>query len=310
MSPRNVVPWISMACGTLLIATGIVSATSDDAASAQDSTPLAAYAELATVGYPELRLVATDSGFSSPSEIASGRYLIVLENDLTPTEEGAVTDVNILQIPAGASIDELNALIETGGTTPPDWFDQIVSLGGFNVEAGETGYGVVDLPAGEWYVGVGDTNPYVPLTVTGNADATPSAVASPPTDITLHLSDFAFDLPEHLPAGTQVWHTENVGDQQHELILYKTDDLLTVNQVIAALTLPEGETPPPGVPDPSSFELLATGLKTMSPGREIWTEFDLEPGHYVALCFNVDAETATPHAAHGMIDIFSVNASE
>src|SRR5215208_431894 len=99
MSPRNVVPWISMACGTLLVAAGIVSAT---------------------LGDPELRLVATDSGFSAPSELAAGRYLVVLENDLTPSEEGAVTDVNILQLPAGVSIDELNGLIETNGTTAPE----------------------------------------------------------------------------------------------------------------------------------------------------------------------------------------------
>lgn len=310
MSPRRVVPWISMACGTLLIAAGIVSATANDSASAQVSTPLAAYAELATVSYPELRLVATDNGFSSPSEVASGRYLVVLENDLTPSDDSAVTDVNLLQIPTGASIDELNDLIETGGTTAPAWFDEIVSLGGFNVDAGKTGYGVIDLPAGEWYIGVGDTNPYVPLTVTGNTDATPSAIASPPTDITLHLSDFAFDLPEHLPSGSQIWHTENVGTQQHELIIYKTDDLLTIDQVIAVLTLPEGEAPPPTVPDPSSFELLSTGLKTMSPGREIWTEFNLDPGFYVALCLNLDAATASPHAAHGMIDIFSVGDDE
>jgi hypothetical protein len=309
MSLRNVVPWISMACGTLLVAAGIVSATLEDTTTAQASTSLAAYAELERVGYPELRLVATDGGFSAPSKVAAGRYLVVLENDLTPSEEGAVTDVNILQLPAGVSIDELNGLIETAGA-PPAWFDDIVSLGGFNVDAGETGYGVIDLPTGEWSIGIGDTNPYVPLTVTGNINVTPAAVATPEADITLHLSDFAFDIPGQILAGTQVWHTENVGSQQHELVLYKTEELLTADQVIAALTLPEGETPPPGVPDPSSIERLSAGLKTMSPGREIWTELDLEPGFYVALCINLDAETGAPHAMHGMIDIFTVGSDE
>src|SRR4051794_15334024 len=119
MSPRNVVPWISMACGTLLVAAGIVSATLNDERSANASAPSAATSTLETLGYPELRLVATDGGFSAPSEVAAGRYLVVLENDLTPSEEGAVTDVNILQLPEGVSIDELNGLADASNTTLP-----------------------------------------------------------------------------------------------------------------------------------------------------------------------------------------------
>jgi hypothetical protein len=114
------------------------------------------------------------------------------------------------------------------------------------------------------------------------------------------------DLPETLPAGPQVWHAANVGTQQHEMVLIRTPDVLTVDEVITLLTLPEGEDPPPGLPDPSTIEFLTDGLKTMSPGREIWVELMLAPGNYAAYCPNPDPETGQPHGLLGEIHVFSV----
>jgi hypothetical protein len=306
MKHRTLLPWLGVFCGALLIAAGLVSAFWERTTSAQAATPTAAESPLANLGYPELRLIATDEGFEAPREVSAGRYLVVLENQKTPGSAGSVSDVNLLQLPAGVALDQLNALLGGEAGSIPDWFGGIVSLGGFNVDAGETGYAVIDLSAGEWFIGIGDTNPYTALTVTGHTGATPTPMNDPESDITVHLSDFAFDLPDELPVGRLVWHAENVGTQQHELVIYKTPDLLTVEQVIAVLSLPEGSAPPAGVPDPSTFELLSAGLKTMSPGRELWVEMDFAPGSYVALCLNVDAATGAPHAAHGMIHVFTV----
>ncbi len=271
---------------------------------AQEATP--APSVLASLGYPELHLVVTDTGPDVPTEIVAGRHLVVLENRGTTNGPAAVSDVNLLRLPEGVSLDDLNALLTSSDGTVPEWFHQIDSAGGFNVVAGMTGYAVIDLEAGDWYIGIGDTNPYTLLTVTAGPMASPAPTVDPPADLSIDLKEFVVDLPATLPAGPQVWHAANVGVQQHEMILIRTPDVLTVDEVITLLTLPEGEEPPAGLPDPSTIEFLADGLKTMSPGREIWVQMDLTPGNYAAYCPNPDTETGQPHGLLGEIHVFEV----
>lgn len=254
---------------------------------------------LAGLGYPELRIVVTDEGAEVPAETPAGRLLIVLDN-----RSGEVSDVNLLQLPEGVALDDLNALLTAEGGEVPAWFADIDSAGGFNVAPGATGYGVVDLEPGAWYIGVGDFNPYASLTVTGGA-AVPRD--EPPADLSLQAREFTLGLPERLPAGLQVWHVANTGEQLHEIQLIRTPELLTVEQVLTILSLPEGEELPAGMPDPTTFEFLAEGAKTISPGREIWIEMDLAPGNYVAICATPDPESGQPHAALGETHIFTVS---
>ena len=267
----------------------------------QDATS-ATESRLASLGYPEYRIVATDDGPQFPETVVGGRLLIALEN-----QSSARSDVTFIQLPAGITLADLDAAFANPDAGAPDWFGDIVSTGGFNVDAGETGYGVLDLTPGEWLIGVGDTNPFVPLTVTGDAAEATTDGADPDADITLQLDAHAIDLPEQLPAGPQVWHGVNSSTDSHEVVLIKTPELLTPEQVIAAASLPEGTAPEPGEPDPATFEFVAAGLKTMSSGHEIWVELDLEPGYYVAICFSPDPATGQPHALLGELDIFTVS---
>ncbi len=274
---------------------------------AQDASPVAPISGLAALGYPELRLVATDTGFESPDEVPAGRYLIVLENQGTPGGPAQVSDVNLIQLPPGVHIDELNALLLEGGATPPAWFGEIVSTGGFYVEAGETGYAVLDLEPGDWYVGVGDANPFVPLTVTENTSATPGAFPDPVADVTVEYAEFALNLPDRIPAGNQVWHLSNAVDQQHALTFARTPELMTVEQVQAFVSQLDSGTPQAGIPDPASVEILTSELKNLSPGREIWVELELEPGAYAAICGIPDPGTGAPHVLLGEADTFIVD---
>jgi hypothetical protein len=58
---------------------------------------------------------------------------------------------------------------------------------------------------------------------------------------------------------------------------------------------------------PSGRDLLGIGgLGWLTPGATAWTEVDLEPGTYFALCYVFDPETGQPHVANGMVDVFTV----
>lgn len=276
-----------------------------DAAS-QQASPVATESRLASLGLPELRIVVTDEGAEVPEGVAAGRVHVVLENHGTPDGPAAVSDVNILQVPDGVTLDDLNAVMTSQTADVPDWFSDLDSAGGFNVPAGQIGHAVIDLEAGEWFIGVGDFNPYAALSVTADASATAVPVVDPASDVSVALGDFSNDLPDQLPAGPQVWHVTNTGQQPHEIALVRTPELVTVEQVMAIVLMPEGATPQPGEPDMSTFEFLPDTVKTLSPGREIWVEPSLEPGNYVSICSTTDPETGMPHLLLGEIRVFTV----
>ncbi len=102
----------------------------------------------------------------------------------------------------------------------------------------------------------------------------------------------------------------NTGEQPHFIVLVKGPDDLTMDDVMAILAADAtGGTPPPGVPNPETdFEDIAE-TSLLSAGKTMWLEFDLAPGTYVALCFFPDPETGMPHAALGMVQLFTVPAA-
>jgi hypothetical protein len=260
--------------------------------------------KFANLGYPELHLVVDDLGFEAPETIASGRYLVVLENLGTPFGPAAVSDVNFLQLPDGTSIDELNAALAGESGEVPAWFGEITSAGGFLAAAGETEYALIDFEAGEWYVGVGDANPYRSLTVT------PAAVSGPgysqPAELDIAFNEHVLALPQIVESGRQVWHVANESDEMHEIVLVRTPRLLTVDEVIDVMSVPAGEEAPDGVLDPTLLQFPAAGVKPISGGRELWVELNLEPGDYVAICLIPDAASGAPHALSGSIAPFTV----
>jgi hypothetical protein len=259
---------------------------------------------LAALGLPEFRVVVDDLRFDAPDRASAGRTLIVVENQGTPSGAAGVTDINFLKLPDGVSLQELNEGIGSEDGVLPDWYDDIVSTGGFKVPAGEIGFAVIDLQPGEWVVGAGDPNPFVPLTISGDSEV-PSA--EPRIDVEVDIVEFSLGLPDQLNSGNAIWHVMNSGTQPHEIMLVETPELLTVEQVVTILTLPEGEAPPPGIPHPDTLVFPPLGLQTMSAGQEIWVEMDLGPGFYVALCAVPDPESGAPHAALGEISVFSVS---
>ena len=133
-----------------------------------------------------------------------------------------------------------------------------------------------------------------PITV---QEATGAGVKEPTADLTVTLKDFAFDLPETLPAGPTTIKVVNDGPEPHEMNLLLLADGKTAADVMQYLGAPAG--PPPFTP--------VGGMNGLDPGSVGYVEFDFKPGNYVAIC-NIPSPHAggSPHFALGMIKAFTV----
>jgi hypothetical protein len=293
--------------------------------------PVAAQDEgqLAGLGLPELTFVVTEDGVEAPSEVPAGQYLVVLENQ-TQTD----VDLTFYQFPAGMSLDDVMAT-PVAEEEVPSWLFDVTIAGGTVAAAGETGRAVVNLGPGEWFIELfrgdeedaaaatpsvlEDATPQAgpieeeagaeeePLRLTVTAAASPVPVAEISAGVRVEMQDFAFTMPSEIPAGPQIWEVTNVGQQPHFIVIVKGPETLTMDQVQAILEAEmTGGTPPAGVPNPETDFADAGFVQLLSTGQSLWTEFDLAPGTYVALCFFPDEQTGAPHAALGMVTIFTV----
>lgn len=271
-------------------------------AAAQEATPPA---PAALAGYPELRIRATDDALELPTQVPAGRYLLTVEN-----ASGGLAGAYPIRRPAGLSAAEMQAGIQAAIATPegrvPEWFYETVAVGGPFAPPGAQTQTVVDLEPGPYGVLNPGTAVVATLEVLADPGATPVGQADPAADLAVEMREFAYvGLPERVAPGPQVWAVTNTGGQPHELALLRAPASSTFEQVMAALMAPPEATPPPGG---LGFADLAPvgGVGYLSPGRTAWGVLDLAPGTYVALCFVPDRATGLPHAAMGMVAVFTV----
>ena len=267
---------------------------------AQESTPGTSDSLLAGMGYPELLVEVDGETIQVPEQVPAGRTLITLANAGEESWHGF-----LLRRPEGITDEQIATDLGPESEAPPAWlFD--AAFPGFPGETlpGQSHQAVVDLTPGQYLV-IGDT--YQPFDVV-DAGATPEAtpMATPLADGTVRMFDFNFEVPDPVAPGRQVWEITNTGEQPHELLLARSPEPVTAEQMMELMAGESEEaTPMGGGPSFADLE-QAGGLGWLSPGATAWTEVDLTPGTYVALCFVPDPETMMPHVAMGMIAVFTV----
>ena len=118
---------------------------------------------------------------------------------------------------------------------------------------------------------------------------------------TVHVTakEYAFGLPQQVPAGTVRLHLMNQGKELHHAQIVRLDDGKTVDDLVRALKKP-------GPPPP--WLRLVGGPNATVPGQEANSTQTLEPGRYAALCF-IPATDGVMHALKGMIRAFEVTGS-
>ena len=272
---------------------------------AQDATPAPSRSSLGTLGYPELLVrVNGDDIELMDTPVAAGRTLVRLENVGEESWHGFM-----LRQPEDVTDEQVVADLGPDAEAPPAWLFE-ATYPGFPGETlpGETSLALVDLTPGRYLV-LGDT--VQPFEVFGDTDSPATPMGTPEADEpivdgTVRLFDFNFEFPETVVAGSQLWAVTNTGEQPHELLLARSPAPVTTEQVLELMASESEEaTPTGGGPSFGDFEPVG-GIGWLSPGATAWTEVNLTPGTYVALCFVFDPTTGLHHVAMGMVAVVTV----
>lgn len=285
---------------------------------AAQGTPAADGGGLGDLGYPEVHIVASESGFEVPEDIQAGTVLITLENR-APFPMG----FSLIQLPEGASPADLGPPpgAEAGaspaageeaapeGMFPPILYESTWAGGAFAFPGAPPAQAVVTLTPGEWLLMTPPEAGLPPqaFTVSGEAGEAPAA---PEGAVAVELDNFQIILPEQITAGPQIWEVTNIGDQPHEVFISSSPERLSVEDaemLLAFMMSPPEATPPPGLPNLEEF--VDVGFVAPISGEQTTlVEMNLEPGHYVAVCFLPEKESGDPHALEGMVTVFSIGA--
>lgn len=265
---------------------------------------------MTTLGYPELTVEVGPDGLNAPQSVEAGLHLVTLSSP-----EPYVAYLGIVETPEGLSNDELVfQALEAGRNDMPQ--EGWIYLGGTNTDnpGGEVSF-IIDLEPGDYHLAASYYEPYadseamsvVPLNVTAS-EATPGAAVEPPATVNLEETD---DLqyiisPETVESGPQLWKIENTGpDMAHHVVMMRVPDGATAPEIITEFNGMLAGTPPAG--DSIFAQGIWVGYAALqSGGKTTWSEFDLEPATYAVICFIMDHETGRPHAADGMVTVFTV----
>ena len=242
---------------------------------------------------------AHDYAFDGPTQLSTGWQTITLANLGSETHHlqfarlnDDVTPEQFFEALAAEGEGALRLATMTGGVgmIPP----------------GNTGAVLVDFTQPGDYVLLcflpnGEGVPHLALGMTDVlqvvSEAVEASAEEPIANLEVHMSDFAFDIPDTLPAGRQTWKVINDGPQPHEMILVKLNEGATFEQFVAELKT-NGEAYLPGVP--------IGGAQALNAGLASYLTYDLEPGDYAVICSVPDPETGEPHYMLGMAAGFTV----
>lgn len=306
---KRVGHWVTLVLVGVLagaLALGAVACDDDDdngngaeptATEAMDEEPT----EPAGAEIPSVEITGVDFAFEAPASIEGGVTEIVFTNAAEMEDHQA----QLLKLNEGVTMEDLAGVEDEAGLLA-----LVTPVGGPGTAAGGTSSNVLDLDPGNYAIvclipSPDDGIPHVQKGMVAPLEVTEPMVEAevPAADVSVGLSDFAFDAPASLPAGETVIDAVNNGPQPHELALLRIQDGSTYDEALDIILTPPGEGPPPEGPPPFSF----TGqVAVLGDGLSGQTTLDLTAGAYALLCFVTDPDSGLPHAALGMAQELTV----
>lgn len=252
------------------------------------SAPAAATPRVVTV-------TATDYAFQAPDTVMAGPTTIRLVN-----QGKELHHVALWRLEQGKTMADFFAAMQHEGP-PPAW---AIPVGGPNapVPGGEADASL-ELKPGRYmmicFIPSPDGKPHVMKGMSKEMMVVPAYGATstmPAADVTMTLSDYAFELSKPLTAGRHQIRVVNQAEQPHEVLLVALAPGKTPMDVAAWAEKPEG--PPPGRP--------IGGTVGLAKGLDNIITVELTPGEYGLICFLPDAKDGKPHFLHGMTRQFTV----
>ena len=244
---------------------------------------------------PQIVIEATADGIPFPEEMPEGAVEVTFTNN---SEESI--GLIFLLLNEGVTADDVMAVFMEGGEEAA--LELVTVIGIVAADPGSSSDStLMVLSPGNYMIFVESATGGVgTFTV---ADGPGEGAAPPPADVEVQLVDFAFNVPLSVAAGPQVWHIENIGEQNHEILVVPIPDDWDAGGLNQVLIDALG-----GGPEP---EIEPVGFASAGPGGETWLTLDLEPGVYGLVCFFPDtAGEGHPHATLGMRQIIIVTEAE
>lgn len=118
--------------------------------------------------------------------------------------------------------------------------------------------------------------------------------------VTVIAHEYAFEMPQSIPAGLTTFHLIDKGKESHHLFVMKLENGKKASDMLAALKAAG----PAGGPPPAWMRPVG-GPNAPVAGGESNATLELEPGEYAAFCVIPTPEGA-PHFMLGMIHGFTV----
>jgi hypothetical protein len=258
---------------------------------------IAAAQDQATPGPGELNITFDADGYHVQETVAAGWYIVTLDNT---TDNDVVADLVLL--PNGKKVDEFQKSFTTdsGDSTIPDWFEQVVFAGGPSAPAKSKGQTLVELTPGTWTVlEIGQPNGKSADLVVSQSDG-PSTPPTMTATVQVTMGPTKMEMPAQIPPGYQVWNVANTDTLTHSFALIKLPAAVTYEQLLTLLTTGVA---PDGVDTTES--VVVGGIGLLSGGRTIWTGFNLEPGSYAALDY-VPTKDGRTFSELGQFAVFTV----
>ena len=280
-----------------LIAAGTFAGCKSDRPAAGTGTSPATATEPPKAAPAIVTVTATDFRFDAPATAPAGAVTIHLINHGKELHQ-----VQLIKLEDGKTAADFAKALQTPGP-PPSW---IKFVGGPNgIAPGQEAQATSVLAPGSYmylcfipsqdgvmHAAKGMVRPFEVTATSGAATEAPAA------DVTITLTDYAFDSSQPLTAGPHTILVKNAGPQPHEIVLLKLAPGKKAEDF--------GRWAETGMKGPPPAEPLG-GVGFLDKGSEGSFTADLTPGDYGFICFVPDAKDGKPHLAHGMMRTITVN---
>ncbi len=258
---------------------------------------------------PEFTIDVSDDAVTVPEVVPGGIVRVTVQNN-----SSIPMDVGLARVLEGSTPEEVIALAQGGEESFIPLLTKASFLPSVNpVDSGAERWFYVDLRTGVFVVDAAEHVEGMPGAGAVHLNAVFTAdeivgTTEPVADVAVNMVDFAYTMPDEIPAGPLLWQFTNNGEQWHMMFVVDLAEGAGAEDVMAFLGDPAMA---PAGPPPFEFAPDA-GIPPIGAGERVWLEFSLAPGEYLVGCPIPDVaaifagEAPVSHMEHGMMKMITV----